>query len=60
MGTLPNGGYVFRFSGIMGLTSDGTCNKEFKTEPDKKVNAERGTTLSENEAIQKVLESEGT
>lgn len=48
---LPNSGYVFRFSSDMGLTSDGTCNEEFKTEPDIRLYA------GEN-AIQKVIKLE--
>lgn len=55
---LPNSGYIFRFTGEMGLTSDGTCNEEFKTEPDIKVYAGRGSTLMNDQAIQKVIEFE--
>jgi hypothetical protein len=53
--TLPNSGYVFRFPLEMGLTSDGTSNFEHKTEPDIKVSAKVGTTLSQDEAIKTVL-----
>ncbi len=55
---LPNSGYIFRFSGEMGLTSDGTCNEEFKTEPDIKVYAGRDSTLKNDQAMQKVIELE--
>lgn len=53
--TLPNSGYVFRFPVDMGLTSDGTCNFEHKTEPDIKVSAKVGATFSDDEAIKTVL-----
>ncbi|MFL0251327.1 S41 family peptidase [Clostridium neuense] len=52
---LPNSGYVFRFPVDMGLTSDGTCNFEHKTEPDIKVSAKVGATFSDDEAIKTVL-----
>ena len=54
--TLPNSGYIVRFPKEMGLTSDGSCNEEFKTEPDFKVPAERNFDLSKDQAINKVLE----
>lgn len=53
--TLPNSGYVFRFTKEMGLTSDGTCNFEYKTVPDIKVSAKIGVNFNEDEAIQTVL-----
>ena len=53
--TLPNSGYNFRFTKAMGLTSDGTCNFEYKTDPDIKVSAKVGSNLSNDEAIQTVL-----
>ncbi len=53
--TLPNSGYVFRFTKEMGLTSDGTCNFEHKTVPDIKVSAKIGVNFNEDEAIQTVL-----
>jgi len=53
--TLPNSGYVFRFTKEMGLTSDGTCNFEHKTVPDIKVSAKIGVDFNEDEAIQTVL-----
>lgn len=53
--TLPNSGYVFRFPVCMGLTSDGTCNFEHKTDPDIKVAAKVGATFSDDEAIKTVL-----
>ncbi|WP_202711199.1 S41 family peptidase [Sporosalibacterium faouarense] len=55
---LPNSGFIFRFSYDMGLTSDGTCNEEFKTEPDVKVDAEIGISISIDRTINKVLELE--
>lgn len=54
--TLPNSGYVFRFPQQLGLIADGTCNEEFKTEPDIKVSASKGSTLTNDEAVKKVLE----
>lgn len=38
--TLPNSGLVVRFSGEMGLNSDGTSNAEMKTKPDIELNCE--------------------
>jgi hypothetical protein len=52
---LPNSGYIFRFSKQMGLTSDGTCNFECKTEPDINVSATKGSDLSNDEAVETVL-----
>lgn len=52
---LPNSGYVFRFTKEMGLTSDGACNFEHKTEPDIKVSAKVNPDFSHDEAIQAVL-----
>lgn len=53
--TLPNSGFVFRFTQEMGLTSDGSCNFESKTEPDIKVNAKKNDDLNKDEAVQTVL-----
>lgn len=53
--TLPNSGYVFRFTKEMGITSDGTCNFEHKTVPDIKISAKIGANFNEDEAIQTVL-----
>lgn len=39
----------------MGLTSDGACNFEHKTEPDIKVSAKVNPDFSHDEAIQAVL-----
>lgn len=39
----------------MGLTSDGTCNFEHKTEPDIKVSARMGPDYINDEAVQTVL-----
>lgn len=55
--TLPNSGYIFKFSPIMGLTSTGECNEEFKTIPDIAVDATKNSDFSKDKAIQKVLES---
>lgn len=52
---LPNSGYVFSFTEEMGLTSDGACNFEHKTEPDIKVSAKVNPDFSHDEAIQAVL-----
>ncbi|MDV3428372.1 MAG: S41 family peptidase [Bacillota bacterium] len=53
--TLPNSGFVFRFTQEMGLTSDGSCNFESKTEPDIKVSAKKNADLNKDEAVQTVL-----
>lgn len=55
MCTLPNSGFVFRFPEEMGLTSDGTCNFEYKTEPDIKVSAKVDSDISNDRAVQAVL-----
>lgn len=52
---LPNSGYVFRFTLEMGLTSDGSCNFEHRTEPDIKVSSKVSSNPSKDEAIQTVL-----
>lgn len=52
---LPNSGYAFTFSKQMGLTSDGTCNFEHKTEPDIRVPAVKNSSLSNDEAVRAVL-----
>jgi len=52
---LPNSGYIFSFTKQMGLTSDGTCNFEHKTEPDIKVSARMGPNYINDEAVQTVL-----
>lgn len=55
---LPNSGYLFRFSQVMGLTSEGICDEEYKTEPDIKVSAKVSTNISEDSAIQYILNLE--
>lgn len=56
---LPNSGYVFRFSKDMGVTADGTCNEEFKTEPDYAIEyAGRSGSFEYDYCIKKVLELE--
>lgn len=56
---LPNSGYVFRFSKDMGVTADGTCNEEFKTEPDYAIEyAGRSVSFEYDYCIKKVLELE--
>jgi hypothetical protein len=52
---LPKSGYVLRFSSVMGLTADGSCDEEHKTEPDIKVPAKKTSNVSKDEAIQYVL-----
>jgi hypothetical protein len=52
---LPNSGYIFRFTKEMGLTSDGTCNFEHKTEPDIKVSAKIYLNILDDEAVKAVL-----
>ena len=53
--SLPNGGYVFRFTKEMGLVSDGSCNFERKTEPDIEASAKINENILEDQAIQAVL-----
>lgn len=53
--TLPNSGYVFEFTQQMGLTADGSCNFENKTEPDIKVSAKKGLSYSDDAAVKTVL-----
>lgn len=56
---LPNSGYVFRFSKDIGVTADGTCNEEFKTEPDYAIEyAGRSGSFEYDYCIKKVLELE--
>jgi C-terminal processing protease CtpA/Prc len=52
---LPNSGYTFRFPQQMGLTSDGSCDFEHKTDPYIKVSANKNSNLSNDEAVQTVL-----
>ena len=52
---LPNSGYLFRFSQVMGLTSEGMCDEEYKTEPDIKVSAKVNPNVLEDDAIQYIL-----
>ena len=59
LASLPNSGYVFRFSKDMGTTEDGTCNEEYKTTPHYEINRPVKELGFENDkAIQKVLELE--
>lgn len=53
--TLPNSGYCFKFTKEMGINPDGTCNFEYKTEPDIKVSAVEATNFNNDGAIQAVL-----
>lgn len=55
---LPNSGYVFRFSKDMGVTADGTCNEEFKTEPDYAIEYAGKSSFEYDYCIKKVLELE--
>ncbi len=52
---LPNSGYIVRFPMVMGLTADGNCNEEHKTQPDIALNAEMTQDISKDAAIQYVL-----
>lgn len=52
---LPNSGFVFRFTKEMGMTSDGTCNFEHKTEPDIKVSSKVNNNLSKDEVVKAIL-----
>ena len=55
---LPNSGYLFRFSEVMGLTSEGICDDEYKTEPDIKVPAKVNSNLLKDDAIKYILNLE--
>ena len=56
---LPNSGYVFRFARDMGVTSDGSCNEEFKTEPDYEIEfPKKMNSIEYDYCIKKVLELE--
>ena len=57
--TLPNSGFLFRFSQEMGVRSDGTCNFEHKTEPDIEVSARSNSDITNDQAIQTVLKLVG-
>lgn len=48
--TLPNSGIVIRYTGEMGLNSDGSANEESKTVPDIKIDAS-----SEKERLEKLI-----
>jgi hypothetical protein len=55
--SLPNSGYLFRFSQEMGLTSSGSCNFENKTELDMIVPSEKTSNIADDKAIQAVLKN---
>lgn len=57
--SLPNSGYLFRFSNDMGLTLDGSCDFEYKTEPDINAPAQRTDNIADDKAIQTVLKLVG-
>jgi len=59
LAALPNSGYVFSFSFLMGLTSDGSCNEEVKTVPDFEVDPDTSRPLLDQPAMQKALELAG-
>lgn len=52
---LPNSGYIVRFPMVMGLTADGSCNEEHKTQPDIELNAKYNPDISKDAAIQYIL-----
>ncbi|WBW95821.1 S41 family peptidase [Oceanirhabdus sp. W0125-5] len=54
--TLPNSGFVFRFSYIMGTTQSGVCNEEMKTIPHYSYDAEITEDIEEDKCIQKAIE----
>jgi len=56
MCVLPNSGFILRFPYVMGLTEDGSCNEEYKTEPDVKISESRDSKLTNDKCIQYVLE----
>lgn len=59
LASLPNSGYVFRFSKDMGTLEDGTCNEEYKTTPHYEINRPyKEFEFEKDKAIQKVLELE--
>ncbi|KYH29724.1 peptidase family S41 [Clostridium tepidiprofundi DSM 19306] len=55
--SLPNSGFVIRFTGEMGLNSDGSANEETQTEPDISVSPVRIEleNYRYDEAVQEVL-----
>lgn len=54
--SLPNSGYILNFSYVMGLTSDGICDDESKTEPDIKVDdTSVNIELNNDKTVQTVL-----
>lgn len=53
--TLPNSGFIIRFTKEMGLSSDGRCNFECKTDPDIKVPAGINKDMNNDKAIQAAL-----
>lgn len=54
--SLPNSGFLMRFPQIMGLTSEGSCNEEFKTQPDYKADPQRNNDLLNDSCVKCVLE----
>lgn len=52
---LPNSGYLFRFAQVMGLSSEGICDEEYKTEPDIKVSAKVNPNISDDDAVKYIL-----
>lgn len=53
---LPNSGFIFSFSKQMGLTSTGICNFEYGTQPDIKVDTHFGSSISNDQTIQKIIQ----
>ncbi|AEY66543.1 S41 family peptidase [Clostridium sp. BNL1100] len=52
---LPNSGYVFSLSITMGLTDNGTCNEEFKTNPDVEITQKWYNNLFQDKSINYIL-----
>jgi hypothetical protein len=55
---LPHSGFILRYSPVMGLTADGTCNEEFKTEPDILVDVTKTEDIKNDAVIKKIIELE--
>jgi hypothetical protein len=55
---LPHSGFILRYSPVMGLTADGTCNEEFKTEPDILVDVTKTDDIKNDVVIKKIIELE--
>lgn len=55
LSSLPNSGILFRFSGYLLLNSEGEIHEEVKTMPDIEIDATIGTSYSNDNAIQFII-----